>query len=114
VKVRTIKQLLVKFRACPAARKKYGNDSRAFKSAFINAHAEHGEWLGVKLFRNRLQSQFKRFPLATESWWSYMSASMLSTDVDCYAIGKLFRKKANRIKYWPEVRKRLKQLGVRF
>jgi hypothetical protein len=37
----------------------------------------------------------------------------LYASVDAFETGCLFRKKANRIKYWPEVRKRLLEIGVK-
>jgi hypothetical protein len=102
--MRTIKQLLTKFRACGPAVKKYGH-SRAFKSAFINAPWEHGEWIGFMLFNNALANRYKALP--AQQGWHY------SDNVCQRAVGQLFRKKANRIKYWPEVRKRLIELGVK-
>ena len=105
MKIRTIKQLLVKLRACPAARKKYGNDSRAFKTAFINAPWEHGQWIGSVLFSESDSRDFPRFAGSFVTWRSLVVVNGL-------VVGDLFRKKENRIKYWPEVRKRLKQLGV--
>jgi hypothetical protein len=33
--------------------------------------------------------------------------------IDCVEIGELFRHKENRVKFWPEVKKRLKDIGVK-
>jgi hypothetical protein len=102
--MRTIKQLLVKLGACKPAQKKH-DGSRAFKTAFINAPWEHGEWVGYYLFRDTLRAGFRRFPASTDLYQSHK--------IGAREVSQLFRKKKNRIKYWPEVRKRLLQLGVK-
>jgi hypothetical protein len=114
--MRTIKQLLNMLGACDKSIQKYGN-SRAFKSAFISAPWVWGRYVGESIFDSwpdikaakamdypRLPTQSHHHTVLGYLW----QARALSS----YQIGQLFCKKANRIKYWPEVRKRLKQLGV--
>ncbi len=99
--MRTIYQLLKKLSACPRACNKYKNSGRKFKDSFINCYHEDGDWIGRWLFAWPMAHNYPNLP----SRWNG-SVSPLAT-------GRLFRKKANRIKYWPEVRKRLKEIGVK-
>lgn len=110
-KIRTIKQLLVKLGACKSAMTHYNNDSRAFKSAFIDCNPSHANWLTYVLFFNKKAKLYPRFPSKKGAWyWTHLTPSV----IDCYKLSEQLRYKANRIKYWPEMKKRLKQLGVSF
>lgn len=107
--MRTIKQVLDRLGACPRAKKKYSTYGRAFKRAFMDASWQDAQWIGYKIF----SSKYPLYKVAsTRSYKDLPVVPWESELVDADEVGVLFRKKANRLKYWPTIRRRLIEVGV--
>lgn len=105
---KTIYQLLVGMGACKRARKKY-RYKRNFQKTFIESYWADAQWFVDVLFTS--------FPLKkeTSSWpprWYYPWYQEDYPRLTGNFPERLMNKKANRIKYWPEIEKRLKEIGV--
>jgi len=93
----TIGKFLKQINACERAQKKYKHTTD-FKNAWINCHWKDAFWISLR-FRNLFYSSNIR---------SYRDWDLPRR----FVLAKLLQKKANRIKYWPEARKILSELGV--
>lgn len=102
--MRTVYQLLVFLNACKRAQKKY-RKGRAFKAAFVNAHWQDAAWLGTRLF-----SPYHCSPRPTGIKYPEFPFSYF---IDHWKIGIQFQTKENRIEYWPVVKRRLVEIGVK-
>jgi hypothetical protein len=118
--MRTVKDLLCALGACKRAKEKYSKYNRAFKTAFINAHWKDAEWFVQQIFSQNyiineygrswkyipypVHWKYKRFPFKLD----YAKQKIVSAA----NAGIIFRKKKNREEYWPEIRKRLIEIGV--
>ena len=102
--MRSIGDALITLGACPRAVKKY-MWCFDFKEAFINCHWQDGAWMAHNLFGRQQQpsDQYPNLP-------STSGFDISKVDDNCLA--QLFHKKANRIKYWPEVQQRLGEIGL--
>lgn len=111
--MKSVGDVLKKLEACPRAIKKY-SDCYDFKGAFINCYYGDGGWIGSVLFgwNIRPRPHAVDYPNLPDTSKSRL-ARTVQAQVDGNRAGILFRKKANRIKYWPEVKKRLEELGFK-
>lgn len=113
--MRTVASLLERMGACDRALKKYANSGRAFKRSFIEAHWMDARWFGYILFSHCPLKTHKeyiasrmRYPMLPSPYgWPH------SPFVDCVEVGELFKSRKNRVEYWPDVKKRLQQIGVK-
>lgn len=127
--MRTIKQLLTAMGACERAikryEKQYGKNSRAFKTALLNTGRDHAQWFGRNLFYEHPTPHHctwertigiyhdpihvalaSNYPRLKSKWWKV-------DEVDDVKVGQKLRYKPNREKLWPEIRKRLIEVGVK-
>ena len=125
--MKTVQQLVRKMGGCEPAVKKYeklyGKNSRAFKKAFINSGRCYAEWFGSQLFcfrplpyvNKRFVPKSSKYPNLPSFRINYYGMYNIVSHivVDYSLMGSKFKTKKNRIKYWPEVRKRLIELGVK-
>ena len=116
----TVGEFLEQFNACERAQKKYKHTTD-FKNAWINCHWQDASWITYSLFYATLSVDYQNlfyaklgvdYPNLPIERKSFYSSYCRIGRVDSLFLAGLFHKKANRIKYWPEVRKRLSELGV--
>lgn len=102
--MRTISQLLIKLNVCESLIEKY-KGRRDFKTAFINATTKCAQCICEQIFpssRNLYLNQL------------FFEKIMKMNHYDiAVCAGEFFKEKANRIKYWPEVKTRLIKIGVK-
>jgi hypothetical protein len=117
----TVNTALRRLGACSRAVNKYTIYRRSFKKAFIDAHWQDAEWL-ASIFGSKYIYDFttntghcpnmassNKYPKLPSCKTAFFSSEYI---VDVGNLGKLFRKKKNREKYWPEVRDRLIEIGL--
>lgn len=99
--MRTVREVLEYFGACERAKSKYDPNDRAFKKAFVEAHWSDAGWFGCWAFLWQSSAKYPELPRD--------SCGCVCPE----RTRELFRKKANRIKYWPVVKRRLIAAGVK-